>query len=907
MTARDVRRTFLDFFAQHDHHIVASAPLVPVNDPTLLFTNAGMTQFKALFLGQERRDYVRAVSAQTCMRVSGKHNDLDSVGPSLRHHTFFEMLGNFSFGDYFKDEAILFAWQLLTEVWRLPPERLWATVFRGDASVPRDDEAHGLWRRFLPDERIDELGVADNFWAMGDTGPCGRCSEIHYFQGANLPCTAPTCLGTACTCDRYVEMWNNVFMEFDRQVDGTLQPLPARSIDTGMGLERITAVLAGTTSNYDTDLFRPLLTAIGDLVGSAYGQDSTRDVSMRVVADHLRAMTFLIGDGVTPSNEWRGYVLRKIMRRAMRHGKRLGFAEPSLHRLADVVIADMGDAYPRLKSDRDAIVQIVRGEEERFDAVLSAGLPKLEAALDRAAAGDRRLPGTDVFTLHDSLGLPVDFVEDLAGERQVTIDREGFERLMEGQRQRARAGSRFKAPEHPLTWTTPPDAAPEYTAAGDQFLGYDTTGAEDVPIIMVWNEDGLPSSGLKAEQSGYVALEKTPFYVESGGQVSDTGWITSADHQLEAVVEGMVGRRPSNLPRIHGVRVTQGALARGDRVSIQVDDARRDATRRNHTATHLLHATLRQVLGVHVKQAGSLVAPDRLRFDFAYSAPLTAEQIDEIECDVNAQIVRNAAVETDVRPTKEAMAAGAIALFGEKYGERVRVVAVPGFSMELCGGTHCGATGDIGCFTIEQESGSAAGIRRIDALTGEAAVRRAQQRRAALRDLIDALAAPEAAAADAVRRLQSETKRLARELNALKVTVAIGGADASDAGVDLNGVTLVARRVSGMDKGSLRALADLLKSRLQTGLVVLASTTDAGRVASVVAVTADLKDRVPADQVVKAIAPIVGGGGGGRPDFAEAGGTDPQQIDAMLAESQAVVLRLLERSASGSPAVQPKH
>ncbi|MEO6214004.1 MAG: alanine--tRNA ligase, partial [Vicinamibacterales bacterium] len=534
MRSRDIRRSFLEYFRTHGHTVVPSSPLVPHDDPTLLFTNAGMNQFKDAFLGRDPRAYTRAASSQKCMRVSGKHNDLDNVGPSLRHHTFFEMLGNFSFGDYFKDDAIPFAWTLLTEVWGLDATRLFPTIFKGEAGIPRDDGAFDIWKRLVPAERIGELGAADNFWSMGDTGPCGRCSEIYFFRGADLLCDAErlgqACRGVECSCDRYIEIWNNVFMEFDRQADGALQPLPAPSIDTGMGLERITAVIQNTRSNYDTDLFTPILSAIAERAGRSYtaSVDGASDVSMRVVADHLRAMTFLISDGVVPSNEWRGYVLRKIMRRAMRHGKKLGFTEPVLHHLVSSVAEDMGDAYPDLITHRDSIVRVVRSEEERFDAVLTAGLPRLEEVLDRAAAGNRTVPGDDAFKLYDSLGMPLDFIEDLASQRGLALDREGYDRAMEGQRVKARAGSSFRTAEKGLSFSLTPELEKAFDAAGDLFEGYDTTGVKDVEMLALFDDQGQPVPELPAGSSGYVALTKTPFYVESGGQVSDTGRLIGA-------------------------------------------------------------------------------------------------------------------------------------------------------------------------------------------------------------------------------------------------------------------------------------------------------------------------------------------------------------------------------------------
>ncbi|RPJ64444.1 MAG: alanine--tRNA ligase [Acidobacteria bacterium] len=888
MTSNEIRASFLDFFARQGHKIVASSPLVPANDPTLLFTNAGMNQFKDVFLGRETRDYKRAASSQKCMRVSGKHNDLENVGPSPRHHTFFEMLGNFSFGDYFKTEAIAFAWALLTEVWKLPPDRLHATVFMGDEKVPRDQEAYEIWRKYLPADKISELGD-DNFWAMGDTGPCGRCSEVHYFRGNHLPCPKPECLGVACECDRYVEIWNNVFMEFDRQADGTLNPLPAPSIDTGMGLERITAVLQGVLSNYDTDLFTPLLEAIGKLAGVRYGGSmEPADVSMRVIADHARAASFLIADGVVPSNEWRGYVLRKIMRRAMRHGKHLGITEPFLHRLVAVLAAEMGDAYPQLREQRDYVERVIDGEEERFESVLRIGLPKLEEALDRAA-GSKVLSGDEAFRLYDTFGVPRDFIEDMADQRQVAFDTAGFERAMEVQKEKARAGHSFglaAAGDGTLAASTE-----ALRGTPDQFDGYAATRLDGLSILVLLDGEGRPVDALQQDQEGYLALARTPFYVESGGQVSDTGMITAASGG-RARVEGLV-RAGADRPRLHEIVVENGTLRRADLVTAEVDAELRNSTRRNHTATHLLHASLRRVLGPHVKQAGSLVAPDRLRFDFVHPAPVTPDELAEIERLVNEAVLRNTPVDTQVRSTDEAIAAGAMALFGEKYGDKVRVVSVPGFSVELCGGTHVSATGDIGCFTILQESGVAAGVRRIEALTGHGALQFYREQRQALADVLETLKTPADQAVPAIERLQAEAKRLARENAQLKMKVAMGpataGPAASDVGVVQAGrVKLAARRVEGLDKTALGQMADTLKNQLQSGVVVLASEAD-GRVAIVVSVTKDLVPKVHAGNIVKRIAPLVGGGGGGRPDFAEAGGKNPAGIEQMLEEAKTVV------------------
>ena len=900
-----------------------------------------MNQFKDLFLGRETRSYARAATAQKCMRVSGKHNDLGSVGPSLQHHTFFEMLGNFSFGDYFKRDAILFAWTLLTDEWRLPPEQLYATVFKGESGIPRDEEAHGIWKTFLPAEQIGELGTADNFWQMGDAGPCGRCSEIYYHRGAGIPCQEESagrpCRGIECGCDRYVEIWNNVFMEFDRQQDGALNPLPAPSIDTGMGLERITAVLQEHVSNYDTDLFTPILDRIGELAGLIYGatkglptmpgvpaasdtlsrleRAKAVDTSMRVVADHIRATTFLIADGVAPSNEGRGYVLRKIMRRAMRHGQRLGLERP-LHLLVSTVVDGFGDAYPELRTQRDAVIRVIRSEEERFDAVLASGLPRLEEVLDRAAATDRVVAGDAAFRLYDTYGLPRDFIEDMVEERTLKLDRDGFDRAMQGQRDKARAGSKFGAAAagEAAAWHIRPGVAP----IPDTFRGYDTTTI-NTRIVELLDANRQAVERLKGGDAGLVALAETPFYLQSGGQISDPGRLSAPGG--EATVSDVV-QGPADMPRFHIVKVTQGVLTHGDLVSADVDTAVRDATRRNHTATHLLHAALRQVLGAHVKQAGSLVAPDRLRFDFAHIGAVTDEQLAEIERIVNAHVLSNISVHTEVKDTQEAIAAGAMALFGEKYGDSVRVVSIPGFSSELCGGTHVRATGDIGSFAIVSEGGVSAGVRRIEAVTGMVAVDRAQLQSQLYEALLSAVIAAQeppslaalrvagglpdpyeetrrraARAIDAVLKLHAEKKRIERDNQQLRMKAAMGSGPAggpSDAVIEVAGmrVVVVAHEVAGLDKDGLRTLVDQHRSRIKSGVVILASPSD-GKVTMVVGVTPDLTKQVPAGQVVKQIAPIVGGRGGGRPDFAEAGGKDPSKIPEMLAAASDVIEKML--------------
>ena len=897
MTSAEIRDSFLQFFAGHGHTIVSSSSLVPTDDPTLLFTNAGMNQFKDSFLGNERREYRRATTSQKCMRVSGKHNDLNNVGPSLRHHTFFEMLGNFSFGDYFKADAIPFAWSLLTEAWDIPTDRLHPTIFGGTAEIPRDDEAHAVWTRLVPADRIVELGLAENFWSMGDTGPCGRCSEIHYHRGDHYPCPEPVCRGIDCSCDRYVEIWNNVFMEFERRADGALTALPAPSIDTGMGLERIVAVLQGTRSNYDTDLFTPLLREIGAVTGAAYDpltEDSAAGataISMRVIADHLRAMTFLIADGVLPSNEWRGYVLRKIMRRAMRHGKKLGMTEPFLHGLVDRVVSEMGHAYPELCTSHDAIMQVVRREEERFDTVLNDGLPRLEAVL-AAHHNSGVVDGAEAFRLYDTYGLPLDFIEDLADERQLKLDREGFEQAMNEQREKSRASHTFDAAAASEFDYATDETRRSLQTADDQFEGYASVQADDVAVLALFDNVRRQVPELGKGATGYAVLERTPFYVEAGGQVSDAGHIIGAGGR--AKVEAM-GRLGGSGPGVHSIRVESGHFREQDHVTAKVDATLRDATRRNHTATHLLHAALRSVLGAHVKQAGSLVAPDRLRFDFTHFEPVTADQLTDVEQRVNREVYANNAVQTEVRTTSEAIADGAMALFGEKYGDEVRVVSIPDVSMELCGGTHCRATGDIGPFVITQEGGVAAGVRRIEALTGDGAATYLRARRDTLDRLLDMLAVPAEQAVDAVQRLQAHAKRLGRELEQLKVKAAMGETDPDRGGEtsEIGGVKVVTKRVGGLEKAALRALADSLRDQLGSGVVVLAADTG-GKVSLLVSVTKDLVERVHAGELVKALAPIVGGRGGGRRNFAEAGGRLPDRIDDVFPESRAILRKMLD-------------
>jgi alanyl-tRNA synthetase len=897
MHPREIRRSFLKYFEQHGHRVVPSSPLLPGDDPTLLFTNAGMNQFKDVFLGREKRDYTRAATSQKCMRVSGKHNDLDNVGPSLRHHTFFEMLGNFSFGDYFKHDAIELAWNLLTKEWGLDPSTLYVTVFKGEKGIPRDDDAYQRWLDFVPADHIGELGMADNFWAMGDTGPCGRCSEIYVDRGPGVAGTGKFVEDVEGGSERFVEIWNNVFMEFERDATGTLTPLPAPSIDTGMGLERISAVMQGSLSNYDTPLFMPLLEAIGKLSGHTYDKSmSPTDISMRVVADHARASTFLIADGVVPSNEWRGYVLRKIMRRAMRHGRKLGLHEPFLHSLVDVLVGEMGDAYPELASGRDTIAQVIKSEEERFDAVLTGGLPRLEEVLERAAKSNKVVPGDEAFKLYDSYGLPRDFIEDLASNQGLRFDAPGFDAAMEGQREKARAGSAFEGKKGEDFAFASDQERESLQKSGDAFEGYAETFLKGVSVLALFDEKRKQVEALEDGASGYAVLSRTPFYVESGGQVSDQGWIETANGGRSRVA-GVV-RLGAGLPRAHRLESIEQRIATRDIVSAQVEAPQRDATRRNHTATHLLHAALRKVLGPHVKQAGSLVAPDRLRFDFVHFSGVSQEELREIEQIVNESIIRNDTVNTTVRNTQEAIAAGATALFGEKYGDKVRVVAIGdgAFSTELCGGTHVRATGDIGLFLITEEAGVAAGVRRIEAVTGLGAYTLARTSVDELEDALQETGAKPGELKQWIGGHQIQLSKAQKEIQQLKTKLALGGggtAGAAEEALQIGESTLIARQMNDVDSESLRTLADTLKSRLKSGVVILAAPMPEGKVSLIVTVTPDLTKKAPAVQLIKTLAPIVGGGGGGRADFAQAGGKDASRITELLAAAQKEVTRLL--------------
>jgi alanyl-tRNA synthetase len=860
-SAADIRRAFLEFFRARGHAIVPSSPLVPGNDPTLLFTNAGMVQFKDVFLGKERRDYVRAASSQRCVRAGGKHNDLENVGYTARHLTFFEMLGNFSFGDYFKRDAIRFAWELITGELKLDPERLWVTVYR------EDDEAAEIWVKDIgvPAARLVRLGEDTNFWSMGDTGPCGYNSEIFFDHGPSVaggPPGSPDEEG-----DRFVEIWNLVFMQFDRSAEGVLTPLPKPSVDTGMGLERISAVLQGKHTVYEIDLFQRLITSAAEFAG-------TRDLkasSLRVIADHIRSCTFLIIDGVLPSNEGRGYVLRRIIRRAIRHGYKLGIEQPFFHKLVAVLEREMGAAYPELARGRAHAERVLEQEELRFAETLATGMGLLEEAI-RTLKG-KVIDGATVFKLYDTYGFPVDLTADIARERGLTIDQAGFDTAMEAQRERARAASRFGAD---LRGGTTLDAR---TA----FQGYETLEAEGRVVALL--KDGRSTETLQTGDRGEVVLDRTPFYAEAGGQVGDTGTLQSRG--VRFLVEDTQRRGAAHA---HIGMLAAGPIKVGDTLEAHVDGERRQAVALNHTATHLLHAALRSVLGTHVQQKGSLVAPDRLRFDFAHYQAVSAEELTRIERLVNAEIRRNAPAETNVMDYERAVAAGAMALFGEKYERDVRVLRLGEFSMELCGGTHVQRTGDIGSFLITSESGVAAGVRRIEAVTGQGALDYVEQNEALIRDLAALVRGSRAELPEKVRDALERIRSLEREIRTLKDRVASGaGVDLAAGAVDVSGVKVVATKVDGADVGALRAAVDQLKSRLKSAVIVLASIESQSKVVLVAGVTQDQTARIKAGELVGAVASKIGGRGGGRADFAQAGGTNPAALDAALTDVAAYV------------------
>jgi len=923
LTGSEIRRKFLDFFVQKGHKEVHSSSLVPANDPTLLFTNAGMNQFKDVFLGLERRDYSRATTSQKCVRAGGKHNDLENVGFTNRHHTFFEMLGNFSFGDYFKKDAIACAWELITspEWFGIAKDKLYVTIFKGENGVDRDSEAYDLWAaQGVPKDRIFEMGMKDNFWQMGDTGPCGPCSEIHYDMGVAASDQGHTDCAFGCDCGRYVEIWNLVFMQFDRDASGKLTPLPKPSIDTGMGLERVASVLQGVISNYETDLFTPLIKRAAELTGTSLKKELNKEAhtksaaSLRVIADHSRAATFLLSDGVLPSNEGRGYVLRKIIRRAITHGRLLGQTKAFLYQMVLAVRDLMSTAYPELEETAERVSKTVQVEEARFAHTMDVGLEKLEVLLK---SSPEKLAGEDAFKLYDTFGMPLDFMQDAARDQGIVFDQTGFDRAMEEQKTRARASWKGAAKQ---------TANPAYQQLPkSEFEGYRQTRSDGCEVLaIIHNGQGVQQ--LEAGYEGEVILDHTPFYAESGGQVGDRGWLYSDDHNtVVAEVKGCY--YPIQGVRAHQVLAKQ-AIRVGDRVDAVVNTDVREATMRNHTATHLLHAGLREVLGKHVKQAGSLVAPGHLRFDFSHFTAVEDAELQDIEDIINKEVLRNRKVETiaDVPIDVAVNEYHAMALFGEKYGDKVRVVRIGDFSTELCGGTHAGATGEIGLIKILKEGSVSSGVRRVEAITGEGSLqhfRRDHQ----LENVVSAFVSPTPSArsgqalaqktrkdgapssdlppdsetsfspADALRaefeKKDSEIKRLTRELDSVRMkSASSSAANVGDQIKEVKGVKVLAHRVDNLERAQLRTLVDQLRDKIGSGVVVLGSASD-GNVALIVGVTRDLTGRVQAGKVIGPVAQKVGGKGGGRPDLAEAGGKDASALDAALDGAYGVVEELL--------------
>ncbi|MCP5419884.1 MAG: alanine--tRNA ligase [Gammaproteobacteria bacterium] len=854
ISSAELRNRFLEFFQARGHTIVPSSSLVPANDPSLLFTNAGMVQFKEVFLGREQRPYIRAVTSQRCVRAGGKHNDLENVGYTARHHTFFEMLGNFSFGDYFKEEAIRFAWEFLVDNLELPPEKLWVTVFE------EDREAEQIWLDTIGIDptRFSRIGAKDNFWSMGDTGPCGPCSEIFYDHGPEVPGGPPGSPDD--DGDRYIEIWNLVFMQYDRSADGILTPLPKPSVDTGMGLERLAAVLQGVHSNYEIDLFRHLIEAVATVTGT---QDLTHN-SLKVIADHIRSTAFLIVDGVLPSNEGRGYVLRRIMRRAIRHGHKLDANTTFLYKLVAPLVAEMGSAYPELRRAEDQVTRVILQEEERFAETLENGLRLLEQDIQNLH--DTVIPGDTVFRLYDTYGFPVDLTADIARERNLTLDMPGFEQAMEAQRRRARAASQFGMQQDGTL------AVEGHT----EFTGYQHL--EEQAVITRLFHEGQAIQTLEEGQEGLVVLERTPFYAESGGQVGDAGSLTAETGKFQVTDT----RKQGEGAVIHIGRLQRGRLQVGDQVSAQVDIERRQATALNHSATHLLHAALRKVLGPHVSQKGSLVDSQRLRFDFSHYDPLTVEQLAEIEALVNGWVRANVAVETEIMPIDQALQSGALALFGEKYAEQVRVLSMGTYSTELCGGTHVQRLGDIGLFKIVSESGVAAGIRRIEAVTGATALRYFDALQGQVQEIAELLKGDRDGVEDKVRQLLEKNRRLEKEVEQLKSRLASSqGSELVDQATEIAGIKVLAAQLEGADAKTLRDTVDQLKNKLKKAAIVLAATED-GKIRLVAGVTSGETGRIKAGELVNAVAQQVGGKGGGRADLAQAGGTDPTHLEAAL-------------------------
>ncbi len=865
ITGNEIRRQFLEYFEKHNHKIVRSSSLVPQDDPTLLFTNAGMVQFKRTFLGEEKRSYVRAASSQKCVRAGGKHNDLENVGYTARHHTFFEMLGNFSFGDYFKEKAIEFAWDLLINVYGLPEEKLIVSVFLDD------DEAYEIWNKNIgvPEDRIVRFGEKDNFWSMGDTGPCGPCSEILMDRGKEFACDRPDCRA-GCECDRYLEIWNLVFMQFNRDASGKMTPLPKPSIDTGMGLERIVSIIRDVPTNYETDLIIPIINKTENLSEKRLGNSSEDDIAMKVIADHSRAAAFLIGDGILPSNDGRGYVLRRIIRRAIRYGRHIGLVKPFLYKTASVVFDIMKPVYPELSEADAFITNVIKNEEVRFSDTLDNGLKLLNDTLsDIKAKGQKEIPGQLIFKLYDTYGFPIDIVRDVVRDKNISLDIQGFNNAMEGQRAKSRSIATFSEVS---------DAYKKLSSEGikPEFVGYDKLccNANVLVIVEDSNEVQKASSGKEIE----IITDFTPFYAESGGQAGDKGKITGPSLEMNVFD---TNKDPTGLI-IHKGKIISGNIKKGDNVILTVDRNERDATACNHTATHILHSVLRQILGDHVKQAGSLVAPDRLRFDFTHFSLVDTDTLDKIETLVNKRIQENLPVQLEEMDAKDALKSGATALFEEKYGERVRVVSLADFSKELCGGIHTKYTGHIGLFKIISESSVASGVRRIEALTGDAALTYTQKTSNILRNTARLVKEKPETLMQRVEKILADYKYLEKEVERLKTQMASGSTDRIEDDIKLiNNIKVLAKKVSVDNPATLRDLADKFKEKIKSGIVVLGCNTGP-KVLLITVVTKDIVDHFHAGNIVKQIASIVGGGGGGRPDMAQAGGTKPELLDKAI-------------------------
>lgn len=879
MTSDEIRIQFLEYFKKHDHRIIRSSSLVPSDDPTLLFTNAGMVQFKRTFLGEEKRSYVRAVTSQKCVRAGGKHNDLENVGYTARHHTFFEMLGNFSFGDYFKEKGIEFAWDLLVNGYGLPAEKLWASVYLDD------DEAYNIWSKNtgVPEERIVRFGEKDNFWSMGDTGPCGPCSEILLDRGKEFGCNSPDCR-VGCECDRYLELWNLVFMQYSRDAAGKMTPLPKPSIDTGMGLERIASLMQNVPTNFDTDLIRPIITMVETLSEKKFGNSMQNDIAMKVIADHTRAAAFLIGDGVLPSNEGRGYVLRRIIRRAIRYGRNIDLSKPFLHKTAGVVFDIMKTPYPELLNASAFIKNVIQNEEVRFLETLDNGLKLLNETLaDIKAKNQTQVPGNIIFKLYDTYGFPVDIIRDVVRDENMTLDMTGFNEAMEGQRTRSRSVASFSGIG---------EAYKKLAAKGIKslFVGYESLSCKSKAIVVVveGNEVQEAATGSEIE----VVTETTPFYGQAGGQIGDTGRITGQSHNqtLDITIFDTI-KDPTGLI-IHKGKIISGSIKRGDSVTLVVEKTSREAIACNHTATHILHFALRKVLGDHVKQAGSFVSQDRLRFDFNHFSQVDGDTLNKIETIVNNQIRENVLVETKEMDAEEALKSDATALFEEKYGDRVRVVSLASFSKELCGGTHTIRTGNIGLFKIIGESSVASGIRRIEALTGEAALEYIQKTSKIVQETARLIKERPEDIPKRIDKIISEHKSAEKEIEQLKAKIAATKADSSEDGIKLiNNIKVQVKKVAVDTPAAIRDLADRFKEKIKSGIVVLGSVAGP-KVLLIVIVTKDLTNRFNAGSIIKQVSAIVGGGGGGRPDMAQAGGSMPEKLDQALEKAYEIVEKM---------------